>query len=203
MGSAAKMQKTTGKLVSMEDRAIDDLRFIRQTMARATAFTAVSGWGQVAVGATALGCAWMAAQQMSDRGWLLCWLVEAAVAISVSLCAMSLKARAARLPLLSGPGRKVALGFSPALWSGAVLTGVLYRDGHLAQIPGTWLVLYGAGVVAGGLFSVPIVPVMGTLFMALGTVGLLVSLPPNLLLAIGFGVVHIAFGLFIAWRHGG
>jgi len=204
MGTRASAQRVTGKLVSMEDRARDDLRFIRETMERATAFTAVSGWGQVAVGATAVACAWLAARQTSLRAWLICWLAEAAVAITVSLCAMSVKARAAGLPLLSGPGRKVALGFSPALAAGVLLTVALWRAGAVALIPGSWLLLYGAGVVAGGLFSVPIVPVMGVVFMALGAAGLLLTpLPPDIVLAAGFGVVHIVFGVLIARGYGG
>lgn len=182
----------------------EDLRFIRDTMERSAAFTAVSGWGQVLLGFTALAAAWLASRQPSSFGWLRVWLGEGLLAAAIGLLACTWKANRRGLPLFSGPARKVALGLSPPLVAGAFLTFLLFRAGLEAALPAVWLLLYGAGVITGGAFSVSIVPVMGVCFMLLG--GLAVLGPAawgNGFLAAGFGGLHIIFGLIIARRHGG
>ncbi len=182
----------------------EDLRFIRDTMERSAAFTAVSGWGQVLLGATALAAAWLAARQVSSFAWLRVWLAEGLLAAAIGLLACTWKANRRGLPLFSGPARKVALGLAPPLFAGAFLTFLLFRNGLQSALPATWLLLYGAGIMTGGAFSVSIVPVMGLCFMLLG--GLTVLGPAawgNWFLAAGFGGLHIVFGLLIARRHGG
>ena len=181
-----------------------DLRFIRDTMERSAAFTAVSGWGQVLLGATALAAAWLAAQQSSPFTWLRVWLAEGLLAAAIGLLACTWKANRRGLPLFSGPARKVALGLAPPLFAGAFLTFLLFRSGLQSALPATWLLLYGAGIMTGGSFSVPIVPVMGLCFMLLGGLATLApALWGNWFLAAGFGGLHILFGLLIARRHGG
>src|SRR5208337_2281585 len=182
----------------------DDLRFIRDTMERSAAFTAVSGWGYILLGFTALAAAWLAARQISSFAWLRVWLAEGLLAAVVGLLSCTWKANRRGLPLFSGPARKVALGLAPPLVAGAFLTFLLFRAGLQSALPPTWLLLYGAGIMTGGSFSVPVVPVMGLCFMLLG--GLAVLGPVawgDWFLAAGFGGLHIVFGLLIARRHGG
>ena len=158
----------------LHDRALDNLRYIRQTMERAGEFTAVPGWGQVAIGVTALGASALAAAQPTRLAWLLVWLGEGVLAVL------------------------------PPFAAGGLLTAALYFGGLARAIPGTWLLCFGTGVVTGGAFSVRIVPVMGLAFMALGTVALFAPVSwADALLAAGFGGLYIVFGTLIARRHGG
>ncbi|MGI8782659.1 MAG: hypothetical protein ACR2L2_03275 [Acidobacteriota bacterium] len=189
---------------SLQGRATDNLRFIRDTMERAAAFTAVPGWGGVLMGTTALFAAFVAARQPSAAGWLSIWLAEAALAFAIGVIEMIRKARYLQVPLLYGPGRKFALGLLPPFAAGGLLTWALYRAGSIAETPGVWLLLYGTGVVCGGAFSVRVVPAMGLCFMSLGGVALLGPAAwGNWLLAAGFGLVQIAFGVVIVRRYGG
>jgi len=189
----------------LEARAFDHLRYIRATMERAAAFTAVPGWGTVGIGASALAAAAVAARRRSPAAWLVTWLIEAAIAIAIAGFTMWAKARASGVPLVSGPFRRFAFSFSMPLLAGAILTfGAFFRFAAVGPLPGLWLLLYGVAVVCGGVFSVRIVPVMGLCFMALGAATLLAPAAwGNALLALGFGGLHIAFGLLIARRYGG
>jgi len=184
-----------------------DLRFIRDTMERSASFTAVPGWGQVILGATALAAAWLAQQQLAARqpaAWLKVWLSEALLAAIIAFVSMHWKANRRGLPLFTGPGRKVALGLFPPLIAGAFLTFVLQRAGLESALAPAWLLLYGAGIITGGLYSVSIVPVMGLCFMATGALAVVAPAAwGNYLLAAAFGGLHIIFGFLIARRHGG
>jgi len=173
-------------------------------MEAAGSFTAVSGWGMVAIGLLAIIVAVIAGREPAQLAALNVWLASAFMPPVIMLWAMVRKARAARMPLLSGPGRKFVLSFSPPMLVGALLTLVLYRAGFLEAIPGVWLLLYGTAVVAGGAFSVKIVPVMGLCFMAAGAVALFAPLSWQMwILGAAFGGLHIGFGIPIARSHGG
>jgi hypothetical protein len=190
--------------IPIDARAADHLRYIRETMERAAEFTAVPGWGGVAMGVTALAAAFIAARQPSPRAWLAVWLVEAFVAVAIAAPAAATKAHRANSTLLSGPGRKFLLSFAPPIVVGGLLTFALYAGGAVAVLPGLWLLLYGTAVVTGGAFSVRVVPVMGFCLMSLGTAALFVPAAwGDAFMAAGFGVLQIGFGIWIARHHGG
>lgn len=190
--------------LAMHDYAMENLRFIRQTMERATSFTAVPGWGMVVIGMTAGLAALVAPAPAAGEKWFLLWLVEAALAFSIGIVMMRHKARAARVAILSGPGGKFILNCLPPGLAGALLTGALVQQGLFQFLPGVWLLLYGAGVITGGAFSVRAVPLMGVSFMIVGAMALFSPLSwENWWMAIGFGGLHIFFGLIIARRYGG
>jgi hypothetical protein len=85
-----------------------------------------------------------------------------------------------------------------------VVTFAFIKHGMYPLLPGMWMLLYGTAVVAAGAFSVRIVPVMGAAFILVGAVALFAPVAWSTgLLIVGFGVLHIVFGLVIARRHGG
>ena len=189
---------------ALHRRAMDNLSFIRSTMERATSFTAVPGWGGVVMGLTAIGAAWVAQRQADPRIWLQVWLVEAVIAAGIGVYALARKARLGNTQLLSRPGRRFAMSFTPPLLVGLVLTWALATRLEYGLLPAMWLLLYGTGVVTGGAFSVRIVPLMGLGIMGFGLAALLTpAAMGNLWMALGFGVTQIAGGLIIARRYGG
>jgi hypothetical protein len=193
-----------GEPVAIHRRAIDNLRYIRETMESASSFTAVPGWGGVAMGVSALVAAALASRASSTGTWLLIWIVDALTAFAVGGWTMAHKARGAGVRVSRGAGRRFLLGLGPPLLAAVALTAVLYRSDAVEVIPGMWLMLYGTAVLAGGTFSVRAVPVMGAAFVALGIVAFVAPFSwTNGLMALGFGGLHVVFGLIIARRYGG
>ena len=204
MAMASPPSLSPADATALHARAMDNLSFIRQTMERATAFTAVPGWGGVAMGSVALVAAALVHGRPVGHEWLLTWVGAAAVALAIGGGTMVSKARRAGTTVFSYSGRRFVLSYLPPLAVGGLLTFALARGGQYETLPGTWLLLYGTGVVTGGAFSVRVVPLMGLCFMTLGAVALFA--PPvwgNWLMVAGFGGLHVIFGLIIARRYGG
>jgi hypothetical protein len=195
--------KTSLKVVSINDRAVRDLRYIRDTMERAGSFTAVPGWGFVLMGATALIAVALTYRIQSRELWFVAWMGEAVLASAIGIIGTLLKAQTRRA-FLQGPGQKFAMSLLPALVGGAILTGALYQNGLFGLMPGSWLLFYGVAVMSCGTYSVRVVPIMGAGYILLGTVALLMPwMWAHALLAVGFGGLQIGFGGLIARRYGG
>jgi hypothetical protein len=204
MATVRPLRSPGNEPIPIDVRAADHLRYIRETMASAAEFTAVPGWGGVAMGVTAIAAAFAASRQSSPRAWLAVWLVEAFVAVAIAAATAATKAHRANAALFSGPGRRFLLSFAPPIIVGGLLTFALFHAGASTLLPAVWLLIYGTAIVTGGAFSVRVVPVMGLCLMAVGAVALIV--PPawgDAFMAGGFGVLQIGFGLWIARHHGG
>jgi len=189
---------------SISGHAADNLTFIRQAMERSTTFTAVPGLGGCVMGLIAVLAALVGASQSTGERWLLTWLAAAAIAATVGLAAMAKKARASGATITGATARRFAAGLAAPFVAGAAITYALWAVGNFTVMAPAWLLLYGAGLLTGGIFSVPAVRWTGASFMSLGLLAILT--PPdwgNLWLAAGFGGLQIGFGVYIARNHGG
>lgn len=192
------------RIPALHVRAMDNLRYIRDTMESTAAFTAVPGLGGVIMGLTALGAAYLAHTQGSERDWLTVWSLEALLAVGIGVVTLVHKARSAKVQLFTGAARKFTLSLLPPIIAGALLTLVIYQNDLDFVLPGLWLLCYGAGVVTAGAFSIRIVPIMGLCFMVLGSIALFCpSSWGDMFMALGFGGLQILFGIIIARRYGG
>ena len=186
------------------ERAADDLRFIRLAMERSSAFTAVPGAGAIAMGVIGLAAAGVGPSQSTPDRWLTVWVAAAAVAFLVGLGGISRKATRNKTVLTGALARNFAVALVSPLVAGAGVTYALWSAGAYAVMPAAWLLMYGAGVITGGMFSVRVVRLTGVAFMALGFAA---AFTPsgwgNVWLGAGFGLVHILSGIYIMRHHGG
>jgi len=200
----APFDSAQGEPERLSGRAAENLRYIRQAMERGVTFTSIPGLGGAAMGAVALVASGFAARQPSGDRWLLTWLIAATVAAVIGLVAMVRKANRAGAPLTGANARRFALGMAAPFVAGAAITYELWVVRSFTAMAPAWLLLYGAGVLTGGIVSVPVVRVIGLCFMALGIAAILTPAEwGNAWLAIGFGGLQIGFGIYIARNHGG
>jgi hypothetical protein len=189
---------------TIQSHAIDELRYIRDTMARAGRFSAIPGWGGIVMGGTAIAAAALSGPPAQSQRWLAVWLAELALAVVIALVTIARKARRSDAPLMATPTRQFARVMLPPLFAGAILTAVFAANGLTARLPGCWLLLYGTSAATGGTLSVRVVPIMGVLFMALSVAAFLAPAAwGNVFMAAGFGGLHVIFGAIIARNHGG
>ena len=193
---------------SLDERAAADLRFIRGTMERSSRFTAVPGMGGMAMGAVALCGAVVAHFQggaaAATDAWLLTWIVTGLAGAAAGIAALRRKAARVGERLARGSGRRFLFCLCPSLLVGALLTAAMARAGSVEMLPAVWLLCYGAGVVAAGALSVPLVPATGAAFLTLGSAALVAPAAwGDAMMALGFGGLHLVAGYFVARRHGG
>jgi hypothetical protein len=184
--------------------AAENLRYIRDTIDAAHTFTTIPGKGCIAMGIAATAGAGLEMVPTLAPHWLPIWLIAAVIACTVALFFMEIKARKQGLSLRRTVALRFFLTLAPAFVAGGILTAALLDSVGRDTIAGIWLLLYGVGMASCGVFSIPVVLIAGFAFMGLGTVTL--AAPPEwapVMLALGFGGIHIALGAIIMRDHGG
>jgi hypothetical protein len=191
-------------LVQIDEGAAANLRYIRSTMEAAHTFTTVPGNGCIAMGLLALLAASLEAFTPLAAHWLALWVSAATLACTTALVLVVRKARDQDLSLKHAVARRFFMTLAPAFVAGAILTAVLVDEVPRATIAGLWLLLYGTGVAASGVFAIRVVWGAGVAFMLLGAATFLLPAPlAPAMLALGFGGIHIVLGEIVRRRHGG
>lgn len=191
---------------AIHEHALDNLRYIRETMERAGSFTTIPGWGGVVIGGTAIIACAIAQRFTADdpSTWTRIWLGEAVLAAAIALLTMWRKGRKANIDFASAPARRFFVSYFAPIVSAALLTAVLVRANLAGALPALWLLMYGASFISSGAFSIRVIPVMGVCFMMLGLTAAFVPLAiGNVLMGAGFGALHLIFGFIIARSYGG
>ena len=146
-----------------------------------------------------------AAGSRIDNLWLATWIGEAMISFCIAAWAVHRKASRAAIPLLSKPGRKFALSFSPPMIAGVLLTIALYRAGLTAPAPRRLAAALRRGGHERGRFLREDRSRDGHSASCSAAPARYFPRSPwaNAYMAAGFGGLHILFGLVIARRHGG
>ena len=191
-------------------KAQENLLYIRQTLEAASQLTAVPGKALMATGLLALVCTavnvfltgapW--STSADPRLPLTTWGIVLVLSLTIVLVGIYRKSLQMSVPIRPPLVRRLLWSLCPALFVGALLTGLAVQTGNLSWLPVIWLGCYGAAVTNSGQISVPAIRYMGVCFL-LAAAGAALSSPETGLawIALGFGWLHIVFGAYIARRH--
>jgi hypothetical protein len=158
----------------------------------------VPGSAGIALGGIGLVCAVLCAAPSLHEYWLQIWLLAALAAAAVGGILLVRESSLRGLRLIGTPIRKFALCLIPSLGAGLVITAVHWSYGNLHAIPGTWLMCYGCALISASTVTTRTIGLLGALFAALGVLALLLpSGAQILMLGLGFGGLHIIFGILI------
>ncbi|MDA1369937.1 MAG: hypothetical protein O2971_04125 [Proteobacteria bacterium] len=185
----------TDNLHRLNERAEVDLQLIRSMMQRRVKVVPMPGWGIFAIGLIGLITAYFT-RNLQSIDWIAAWGIAAIVAVSVALLISNWHIHQSGKSIYVGSYNRFWLNLLPGFFSAALLSGLLIALDHPEFLSALWLLLYGVAVSAAGSHSIPLVRWMGAAFLLLGTVSVFFP-SQNLDMALGFGGLHLLFGVLI------
>jgi len=200
------------------EEIIKNVNYIEEVIHSSNRYTNVSGIAGIISGALALiGCflsysilsSWnvMSGPVKNEKNIIMLiaiWLAVFVLAGAAQIILTIYKARRMEILPWTKLSRQVIFALVPALLAGALLTLYLIDRGQIEYIPGVWILLYGVGIAASGMFSVIAVRVLGWAFILTAIIPLFI-LPEYGILFLGltFGIYHIIYGIVVAVKYKG
>jgi len=197
------------------NEALERMDEIRRISERTTLYTVLPGVPAVVGGLLALaGCAgtWamvrslefadiLARSYSTQIGFCVMWTLLGLLAIVQDIVLTSRSARRSGVQAMTRPGKFAALSLSPSVLVAVVLTVKFLLDLQIQYIAPVWMMCYGTGVYAAGLFSVRLPRLLGLAFVVAGTATVLYLENLDILMtALSFGLLHIVFGVEVLRR---
>jgi len=187
-------------------RALADIRAVIDRTARYSTFSALSGFlaGGAALAGSG-GCGYFAqfpgAQDTDGKAYFLVWSGVFAFAALQWLILTWLKARS-RGESMWTPIARTAFNamLGPGL-AGIFASIVLFASNGYQYLAGLWLLLYGCGLWAVSFFAPVFLRWLGLAFICLGCCAWVKTTDPGFWLGIGFGGLHLIFGIVVLARY--
>jgi len=185
------------KTVNLDAHAAATLRYIRASM-DAAARVSIPGSAGIVMGIIGVAAAAISLAPPFKQHWHLVWLSAAPVAASAGGLLLTRPASLLSFTASGTAGRKLAFCLLPSLFAGAAMTLVLWSGDRMNAVPGTWLLLYGCALISASVPTTALVAWMGICFVGLGIAALFAPFVPQMiLLGLGFGGLHIVFGILM------
>lgn len=192
---------------------LKDLDEIRSMMERSSKFISLSGWAGIMAGIYALTGAWVAHYHLEFRPDALQYSSPAlhqAILLASGILLLALvtavyfshkKADGNGEKVWNATSRRMLFNMAVPLFTGFVLMSVLTAQGYEGAIAPLTLIFYGLAVFNASDFTIIEVKYLGVAQLVLGLLNCWFIDTGLLFWAIGFGLVHLVYGLFMHFRY--
>jgi hypothetical protein len=202
------------------DQSLETLQDIKRMMERSSRFISLSGLSGVSAGICALVGAWIAhgmiqtyiqsgvtdpssAERVDifEGRMILLALVVLLTALVSSTWFTWRKARKSQLPIWDHASKKLAINMAiPLAAGGFFVLGLLNHKGWTYAAPAC-LVFYGLALVNASKYTLTDIRYLGFLEIILGCICMYYPHEGLYFWAVGFGALHIVYGLFMWWKY--
>lgn len=192
---------------------IKDIAEIRSMMERSSKFLSLSGWAGIMAGLYALAGAYIAhnllefnpdelfyaSPNLANVVWLAIGVLVLALVTAIYFSKR--KADGSGESIWNTTSRRLLVSMAIPLAAGGVLILVLLTKGLIGLLAPLMLLFYGLALVNAGRYTITEVKIMGFVQIALGLVSAWFIEYGLLLWAVGFGAVHMMYGIYMYFSY--
>ncbi|KAA6431588.1 hypothetical protein FEM33_25115 [Dyadobacter flavalbus] len=200
-----------------EQEYIRDLTEIRSMMERSTKFLSLTGWSGIMAGIYALIGAYIAfkllhfnsqeiilnTKQLPENGpeLVILALTVLFLAVGTAVFLSFRKSRQRGEQLWNAAARRMVINMAIPLFAGGVFILILFSKGILNLIAPSMLIFYGLALLNAGKFTFGEMRDLGIIQIILGLAAAYFTMYGLVFWAVGFGVMHIGYGIYMHVRY--
>jgi hypothetical protein len=202
-----------------KEKYIQDLRQIKEIMDRSSKFITLSGLSGVAAGVIALAGAWYAYNYIYTEsdfyGYQMVTISPESIVSIIGLGVLILilaigagifftaqKAKKANQKVWNSQAKRLLINLSIPLVTGGLLSLIFLSRGFIGIIAPLTLIFYGLALVNASKYTHEEIRSLGIIEIALGLLSAYFIGFGLLFWAIGFGLLHIVYGIIMHYRYG-
>ncbi len=202
----------------MKEKYIEDLREIKKMMNLSTRFISLSGLSGVSIGIIALFGVWFADHivfkdqnylvadriELSDKSITHILLIAIGTLLLSTITAIFFtvkKSKQQNQNVWNHQTKRLLINLFIPLIAGGLLCFILLFKGFIGLLPPLTLMFYGLALVNASKYTLPEIRSLGLFEIVLGLIAVQLIDYGLFLWAFGFGILHIAYGLFIQRKY--
>lgn len=191
---------------------VEEIAEIRSMMERSSKFLSLSGWAGIMAGFYALVGVWVAFNWLNFNPSVLYYNTPNLLGVITLACAVLIlslataiyfswkKSNARGEKIWNATSRRLLMHMAVPLVSGGILILLLIAKGLEGVMLPMTLIFYGIALYNAGINTIFEVKLMGMIQIFLGLISLLFLSFSILFWALGFGVIHIVYGIYMHFR---